>query len=71
MRPKSAIEMLREAAARHHAERTYALAHDHFSEMEQTLVAEGRVTEAVGAHEYALIALKAYRAEIDDPEPRP
>jgi hypothetical protein len=71
MKPKSTIEMIREAQAAQSARWTYALAHDHFSDLEQQLVGEGRITEATGAHEFALIALKAYRAELDDPEPRP
>src|SRR5204862_299052 len=48
-----------------------AFAHDHWAEEEQTLVAEGKIVEAEGAHQFALMTLRAYRAEIDDPEPKP
>jgi hypothetical protein len=50
--------------------RQLAFAHDHWSEEEQLLVAQGHPIEAQGAHEYAVAALKAYRAELDDPEPK-
>jgi len=69
MKPKTAIEVFREARTRGEAIRRYALAHDHFAELEQLLVNEGRVPEAEGAHQYALLALRAYRAELDDPKP--
>lgn len=65
------IETIRAVAARRAAIFAYAQAHDHFATEEQTARAEGRVVEAEGAHEYALIALRAYRNEIDNPEPRP
>ena len=63
------ISVLRDAIAKSGALRMYALAHDHFSEEEQTMAGEGRIAEAEGAHQFALLALRAYRAEIDDPEP--
>ena len=65
----SVIELIREAAARRTAIFTYARAHDHFATEEQTFAGEGKPIEAAGAHEYALICLRAYRAELDDPEP--
>lgn len=65
----SVIELLRAVAARRNAIYTYAMAHDHFANEEQTFSAQGLPVEAAGAHEYALIALRAYRAEMDDPEP--
>lgn len=46
-----------------------AFAHDHWSEEEQRLKGEGKPIEAQGAHELALAALRAYRAELDNPEP--
>lgn len=46
-----------------------ALAHDHWEEEERFLVAQGREIEAQGAHELALACLKAYRAELENPEP--
>jgi len=64
------IEIMRDAAARREALNALAQAHDHFSEEEQVALAEGRVVEAEGAHQYALMLLRAYRAELDDPEPR-
>ena len=63
------IDIIRDATARRTALYGYAQAHDHFSELEQALVGEGRVAESAGAHEYALIALRAYRAELDDQAP--
>jgi len=47
-----------------------AMAHDRFSELEQLYRVEGNVVEAEGAHQYALITLRAYRAEMDDPDPK-
>ena len=61
--------LLRDIEARNTALRTYAVAHDRFAVTEQQLVAEGRIPEAEGAHTYALIALRAWLAERDDPEP--
>ena len=46
-----------------------ALAHDRFAETEQVLVAEGKYIEAQGAHEYAALIVRAYKAELDDPKP--
>lgn len=56
--------------ARKAALEQYAHAHDHFSEQEQILKLRGQEVEAVGAHAYALQTLRAYRAELDDPEPK-
>ena len=49
--------------------RQLAEAHDRFSEREQVLVFEGLYAEAEGAHQMAWWLLRAYRAELDDPEP--
>ena len=65
----TAIELIRQAQARRSALYTYARAHDKFSELEQRHAARNPV-EAAGAHEYALRLLRAYKAEIDDPEPK-
>jgi hypothetical protein len=65
------VHILRDAMTRSQAIRTYALAHDHWAEEEQTRIAEGKEVEAEGAHQFALMTLRAYRAEIDDPEPKP
>jgi hypothetical protein len=67
----SAIEAIRNAAARSEARKRYAEAHEHFAEEEQLLVDEGRYSEAEGAHAYALWCLRAYAAETHDPEPKP
>ena len=69
MSARSVIEIIREAAARRAAIFAYAQWHDDYSTEEQTLTAEGRTFEAEGAHQFALILLRAYRAEMDDPEP--
>lgn len=63
------IRIIREVSARREALYRYAQAHDHFATEEQTATAEGREIEAAGAHEYALMTLRAYRNEIDDPPP--
>lgn len=57
-------------AARTAAVYSYARMHDRFSEMEQVFTWSGAVYEAEGAHQYARIALRAYKAETDDPEPQ-
>ena len=66
---KSIPMLLRDIEARNTALRTYAQSHDRFSDAEQLYVAEGQHVMAEGAHTYALIALRAWLAERDDPEP--
>lgn len=61
---------LRTLSARDHALRRYAEAHDRFSELEQRYMLAGREVEAAGCHAYALILLRAYRGELDNPQPR-
>ena len=61
------VELMRDMAARNAAIRRYAMAHDHFAEMEQTATIPA---EKEGAHQHAVWALRAVRAELDDPEPR-
>lgn len=56
--------------ARKAALEQYAKAHDRFSEQEQILLLRGEEIAAAGAHEFALQALRAFRAELDDPEPK-
>lgn len=59
------IEVMRDAAARRTALLAYARAHDKFSELEQA----NRSSDPVGAevaHVYAVICLRAYRAELDN-----
>lgn len=62
-------QAIRDAAAKREALRQYAQAHDRFAELEQALVGRGCVISAEGAHVHALITLRAYRAELDDPQP--
>lgn len=64
------VDLIRRARSRRAALYTYARAHDRFSDEEQILAGAGRTTDAELAHRYALITLRAYRAELDDPEPR-
>jgi hypothetical protein len=59
-----------ELHAKEAALRQLAHAHDHWSEQEQVLRVTGTHVEAEGAHQLALVALRAYRAELDNPEPK-
>jgi hypothetical protein len=63
------VQFLRDIAARQASLRALAAAHDRFATVEQVKWAEGDETEAEGAHKYANWVLRAYRAEMDDPEP--
>jgi hypothetical protein len=60
-------EWVRDGAARNAAIRRYAQAHDHFAVIEQQHVG---TPEGEGAHRFAVWALRAVRAELDDPEPK-
>jgi hypothetical protein len=62
------VHALRNETAKQAVLRVLATAHDRFSEAEQMYVASGQLAMAEGAHTFALIALRAYRAELDDPE---
>lgn len=66
----NAAQVIRDASAKTAALYQYAAAHDRFSEAEQVLVGRGCHLVASLAHGYALIALRAYRAELDDPQPQ-
>jgi hypothetical protein len=46
----------------------YANEHDVFAELDQRLAGQP-IEAAREAHEFALRVLRAYRAEMDDPEP--
>ena len=48
----------------------YAAAHEHFAEQEQLLAARKCPALAAQAHQLALLVLRAYRNETDDPRPR-
>jgi hypothetical protein len=63
------VHALRDELAKQTALRTLAQAHDRFSEAEQMYVASGQLAMAEGAHTFALIALRAYRNELDDVKP--
>jgi hypothetical protein len=65
------VHILRDAITRANAIRFYATAYDHFAQEEQVCVAEGRMVEAEGAHQFCRMLIRAYKAEIDDPEPKP
>ena len=69
MTSKTPVQLLRDLAARRAVLERLALAHDRFSEAEQMYVACGQQALAEGAHAYALICLRAYRNECDDPIP--
>ena len=49
--------------------RQLAARFDHFAEEDATLIASGRYSDALDAHEFAFQLIRAYRAELDDPEP--
>ncbi len=63
------VHVLRDAIVRSNALRFYATAWDHWTTEEQVKRAEGNPIEAEGAHEFAMRIVRAYRAELDDPEP--
>ncbi len=56
----------RQAVLRH-----LAAAHDRWATHEQIAVQQGDYIEAEGAHAFALWVLRAYRAELDNPEIAP
>lgn len=61
---------MRDMLARQAVLRGLAAAHDRFSEEEQQLRLIGKDVEAEGAHVVAVRILRAYTAEMDDPNPR-
>lgn len=69
------VELIRAASARRAAQARYFAAAEHFASeeqrvIEQLVVGTGRTEEATMAHDYALIAIRAYLAETDDPRPK-
>ena len=54
--------------ARRAALEQYAHAHDAWSEREQLAALEGDVAYREECHRYAVMVLKAYRLELDDPK---
>lgn len=67
MKSRNAAAAVRDMIARQEAVRQYARAHDRFSEEEQLRKLEGDVIEAEGAHTYAVRALRACVAEMNEP----
>lgn len=63
------VEMVRSVRAQRAAAASYVVQHERFAELEQQLLLVGSEIDAVGAHAYALTALRAHVAELDDPEP--
>lgn len=63
------VEMVRSVRAQRAAAANYVAQHERFAELEQQLLLVGSEIDAVGAHAYALAALRAHVAELDDPEP--
>lgn len=59
----AAVEPARQNALQHYAER-----HQRFDALERWFMLQGREIEAAGCHAFALVTLRAYRAELDDPE---
>lgn len=55
--------------ARKAALERYARAHDNFAEAEQVFTGRGQHLLAKGAHEFGLIALRAWLADKDDKDP--
>jgi hypothetical protein len=60
----------RVSEARRNVLRVLASRQDDFATEEQLLRGKGEDTAAEGCHRYALIVLRAYRAELDDPAPQ-
>ena len=46
-----------------------AARYEHFAELEQLLIAEGKYTEAQGAHAIGQQIVGIYKSELDDPVP--
>jgi hypothetical protein len=65
----AAIRKRRDKRARDAVLRDIARAHDRFAEEEQMHVLLGNDAESVGAKWYADVTLRAYRAEMREPEP--
>ena len=63
------IRILREVHIRKEAQFSYARAYDRMSDLEQTETGKGHPALAAENHARALICLKAYKAELEDPEP--
>ena len=57
-------------AARSSALYAIAQAHDRFSERAQIALVEGDAKNAAELNRYADWCLRAYRAELDDPQPK-
>lgn len=69
MTGKTPVQLIRDLAIRRRALLNYAQMHESLSELEQMYIGVGRAYEAEGAAAWARVALRAYQAEINDPEP--
>ena len=69
MNSNQPVHAIRDAIAGRQSIRWYALRHDAFSEAEQMERLAGEDNAAEMAHDIALMLLRAYKAECDDPEP--
>ena len=69
MTPNQPIHTIRNAIAGRQSIRWYATRHDVFSEAEQMERLAGDDATAEMSHDIALLILRAYKAECDDPEP--
>jgi len=65
---KSVHDLIRDQSAQANAIRRYALRHDEVSEQEQMFTLVEEHWRAAQAHDIALLLLRAYRAEWEDPE---
>lgn len=63
------VEMVRSVRAQRAAAANYVAQHQRFLELKLQLMLVGSEIDAEGAHAYALTALRAHVAELDDPEP--
>lgn len=67
---RNAVQVIRDVAARREALRQLAADFDRHAEDEQLLVERGFYAEAESAHEAGRLLVKAWAAEMSDPEPQ-
>lgn len=68
MTARSAIRVLRDAAARSAVIRQYASDFDRHAEDEQLARLSGNERDEQAAHTASVVLFRAWRAELDDPE---